>query len=416
MNEDRLRALLAAAVADVKPPHDQEGPIVRRAFRRTVAVGSVAVLMTMTVIGGAGLAATRLWAADNFQRPPVEQPVATPTRSPATPDRVEPTPGVRGVETPLPDQAAVFAIRAVAAAGLLDPLGYLYTFTSITETPEAWRVGFGGGRCGVWEEPEGRVETCKPLSGRDQLGNPKEDSWLTVSLTDGGWRVDAVEGRFVDSSHETLRGFSLPQVDEDPHWEYPVVRADADGDGGVAEPGGVTIRAASLWVGPIPYDGPGSVCRLIGVDAEGNIVHRDHPRYEAAARQEWQRRGGLMAAGLPADLGIRSARMDCEVYSGRGWQPRRVELAGTESASQQVIVRAELVWEEEGILFAQTRCTAAVSDADGNLMGDDDQSIREFWPPSQLKKGPPYEMELVFTVHVETPSEAEGAEVLCALM
>ncbi|MDQ3981512.1 MAG: hypothetical protein M3271_02385, partial [Actinomycetota bacterium] len=179
MIEEQLRRILHEVAGEVSatPGHRR---VIAKARRRIAATSALLVLFVATA--AVTSAAVLRSASPVSDVGPAEEGVVLERG-----ERVLPEPGHLGVSTPVEDQATVFAIRAVAHAGLMDPLGYFFGFTSIEEADGGWRVGFGGGRCGVWESDEGTYETCKPLSGEDRAGNAVEDAWLEVGLEDGTW-------------------------------------------------------------------------------------------------------------------------------------------------------------------------------------------------------------------------------------
>lgn len=408
MIEKWLERELGAVAASLPVPHSNPA-VIRRARRRVSVTWLTVGVIVATVITGALTATGAL-----LDTPPSTGDGREPSQRLHQPP-VAPVPASSPIATPESDQAAVFAIRALASAGLMDPLGLLYTFTRVTADDGDWLVAFGGGRCGVYEEAEGRVETCKPLTGEDRLGNAKEDSWLRVAASQGSWNVVSVDGNFPEKARGELLAFSLPDVVEDPHWEYPTVTVDEpSAERGGADGEGLQVRGVKAWVGPIPYGGPGTRCQLIGLDANGEVVFTDFSHYEPAAREEWERRGSILSTGMPGGLEIVGARMDCAPYEGRGWTATNVEL-DARSASTQVIVKTEIEWKDEPLLFAASRCTARVFDESGGLLGDTSLQTGHFWPPSSLEKEPPFIENLVFTVRVGDPELAETADVSCEL-
>ena len=108
------------------------------------------------------------------------------------------------------ERAEVFAFRALADTGLMNPFGKRsYNFTSADDTTQAddgWRIGFAASDC----EPRGGTFTCRGLSGEDpELGNALTDTFVTVALGDGRGRVVGVEGNMLDDEQERVIGYTL---------------------------------------------------------------------------------------------------------------------------------------------------------------------------------------------------------------
>ncbi len=174
----------------------------------------------------------------------------------------------------------MFTVRALATAGLFDPLGDFYSFSEEVKPVDdaTWRVGFGRSRCGIFTNRKGETyETCKSVSG-------ETDAWITVALRGGRWNVVALDGNFDADTISGLKAFSLPDTQEVPHWEFSTARA---GDKGTV------VRGAGLWVGPIPYEGPGSRCRTRAYNDAGSLIYEGHPEYIAAPDEDWERAGGI---------------------------------------------------------------------------------------------------------------------------
>lgn len=99
---------------------------------------------------------------------------------------------------PVTQQAATFALRAIAHAGLFDPLGDYYDYQEITSSDERWVVSFVASHCYRNEE----VETCDPYQGRSDHLVP--DAWLEIEERDGSFVTTNAFGRFSDEDRNQL--------------------------------------------------------------------------------------------------------------------------------------------------------------------------------------------------------------------
>jgi hypothetical protein len=398
MSNDRFGSLLKEQVeADLdaggRPQPDLSGVTVRaqrRRWRRRLAVGAVCV----GLLAGSWAIVSLLPTDDSRPGPDLAPADKLP---PPEPIRVEPDPGTEQ------DQAAVFAVRAIANTGLLDPLGDYYHYREIEKKGKSWVVGFGASTC--------LPTTCKPKSGEeDELGFAPVDAWLHVTKDGETWSVVDASGNFSPGDTRILISFTYNQRQEVPHVEYPTVRVDEPI--GSDDDGGLDIRAAGLWVGPIPSDVPGSVCTLRGFDAGGKTVYEGVPMWEDAAREESMRSGWLFGTGIPGDAGAETAAIDCVPFEGRGWYTEtepQVEAHGS-----RVDVKASLVWCDVGMTNADSSCTATVYDADGRALGEDRQPISGFWPPSRAED-PPFHETVFFHMNVPNAQAAATATVECRI-
>jgi hypothetical protein len=202
-----------------------------------------------------------------------------------------------------------------------------------------------------------------------------------------------------------------PQITTaEPHWEFRVLRV-----AGSAEEGdqGMSLEAERTWVGPIPYNGVGSVCRVIGLDANGNATHSGERFYLSAPLEEWERTGGAMGAELPADSV--DAELRCEPYSGRGFQV--VGQPELDVDKETVFGTAELRWSEPKLRTSSFWCEVSLFDSAGDLIRKSVAGPNAaFWPPGDYKGPPPYtqDMNFLFQLRSSAP-KPKSAEVECSL-
>lgn len=320
--------------------------------------------------------------------------------TPELPEPTERTDRVVRDYAPPAQRAEVFAIRALADAGLFDPRGDYYSFSEDIEQAgaEAWKIGFGASRCGWFTNKKGaRVKTCKALSGDDRQGNARTDSWMTVALSDDTWKVTRLEGNFPSDARETLR-FTLRDRNEVPHWEFPTVAFNA-------RTSHTNFEAANLWVGPIPYSGPGSYFRVMGRDQDGNVIYEGDPTYFEAPDEHWQRAGGIFGSGF--NRRAAHVSVECAPFKGRGWQPTSIDLEVIGDEAVKVI--APLRFYGDIALNAEAECDALLLDTDGAVLGTGFQQIRGI----RAEDEPVY--NLSFRIETDRPQDAVSAEVDCRM-
>lgn len=297
-------------------------------------------------------------------------------------------------------RAEVFAIRALAAAGLYETRGDYYSYSrEATRVGSDWRLGFSRMFCGRF----GIVQTCRPVRAGDG-----EDAWLTVGLDDDTWRVREVEGDFDDAPTATLKAFSRPDVRGAPHWEYPAASIrPAEEEGGR-----VSYEAHSLWVGPIPYKGPGSACEARAY-LDGRVVYTsEHQWYDAAPHPTHSRTGGTRSGSLEGVAEADRAEIVCEQFDGAGWQVTGEPSVLQFDAEDSVTIEADVVWRGEPLVMGQSWCTVGIYDGDGALLDTRTTASRLIWPESQLDH-PPIRATESFSFRVAPGDEVESATVDC---
>jgi hypothetical protein len=242
---------------------------------------------------------------------------ATPTPGPALTDSPSPAAPHEGevlIEpTSKRQQAEIFAFRAVAATGLMDPFGarsYNFTYADdTTRTENGWRVGFAASDCEPQRTGDGFGFTCRGLSGEDpDLGNALTDTYVIVRLDDGLWKVVDVEGNMLSDERERLVGVSLPQRSEPSHWEFPAI-------GHWLDEGTTVTEMVALWVGPYPTAAHGTVCTAQPIDANGVSVGKALRFYQPAPLQPFERGGWIRGYELPqGSVGL--AEVTCSQNTG----------------------------------------------------------------------------------------------------
>ena len=204
-------------------------------------------------------------------------------------------------------------------------------------------------------------------------------------------------------------GDPAPGETVDPHWEFSVRPLPPS-------EGERRFEAQQSWVGPIPYEGNGTVCQFIAFDSAGNVTHRDEPFYVADPREDWERSGGARGMSLPTESD--DVEVTCEPYSGGGFEVvGEPELVVPPGPERSVLGTAKLRWNEPKLQTASFWCDVSLFDAKGELVR---QSVAgpngAFWPPGDFKGLPPYiqRVHFMFRLRSDAP-EPVRAEMNCSL-
>jgi|GEM_PF-1612631 len=296
------------------------------------------------------------------------------------------------------EQAEVFAFRALADTGLMNPFGKRsYNFTYLddtTQTDDGWRVGFAASDC----EPRDETFTCRGLSGEGSDGNALTDTFMIIALHEGQWHVVDVEGNMLADERERVVGYTLPQREEPSHWEFPAVGVWPSDDG-------VFIEMVALWVGAYPTTAPGSVCEVQALN--GNDVPVGEPRlsYEEPPNRSFERAGGVRGTEIEPSSDVERVVVVCRQYTGRGWEvasdPQIVGSPGQVSGAA-----AKLTWRgDEGITTAAV-CRATLVDEAGDEVWEGSGRVEPLWRPNELKDYP-YHAEVFVSTRGE-PVDAEA--------
>ena len=306
-------------------------------------------------------------------------------------------------------QAEVFAFRAIAASGLMDPFGQRsYLFTSredTTRNEDGWRIGFAASDCQPRVSEGVSVFTCRGLSGEDpELGNALTDTFVTVNLVGGKWRVVEVGGNMIADDRDRLLGYELPERQEPSHWEFPAV-----GMWQTAE--GVSVAMVTLWVGPYPTAALGSVCDIHALDSVGEEVERSGPFYEPAPSRPFERAGGVRTSGnFQSDLA--QVSVACRQYTGQGWEVASEPEMVIDADGGIRGAAAELLWRgEEGFTTASV-CRATLVDSAGDVIAEGTSEVFPLWRPNELENYP-YRADVVIRFGPEPVNEGEIGEFTC---
>jgi hypothetical protein len=214
------------------------------------------------------------------------------------------------------EQAEVFAFRALAATGLMNPFGersYNFTYEDdTTRTDAGWRIGFVASDCKPRMAGAGYSFTCTGLSGdHPETGNALADTFMIVGLGNQQWTVVGVEGNMLERERDRVIGYRSAQREEPSHWEFPAV-------GSWPTDQEVYSEAMALWVGPYPTSAPGSVCGLQAENAPSDVLRDSSRFYQEPPNRPFERAGWIRGIDGPRVGENAKIRVYCQQYTGRG--------------------------------------------------------------------------------------------------
>lgn len=297
----------------------------------------------------------------------------------------------------LTDQAATFSIRAIAHAGLLDPLGQYYGYEAIVPYEGRWVVAFRTSTCYSNE----RVETCDPNAGSRE--EPVEDAWIELVVEDDHFVVTDAFGRFTAEQEEVVRSYTEPATIEETHLEFPTVRVDRS-----RRDDGWDIRAANLWAGPLPARGVWNVCTPVLYGAGDEELWRGRA-FAVRARRESMRSGGLFGTGaVDLDEDPERAEVECEAWTQPTWTLAEEPTVEPYARDDVVAVTARLSWEHGHVGGLESKCRVELLRRDGSVIA------------TELVRGPPSpwagrirDTTLIARFEVRRPRAASSATVEC---
>ncbi len=340
----------------------------------------------------------RIDSTESEPQPAPSEPEETATPKPEGTEVVE--------EMTEQERAEVFAFRALADTGLMNPFGkrsYNFTYADdTTETDDGWRIGFAASDC----EPRDGTFTCRGLSGEDtRLGNALTDTFVTVALDGGRWRVVDVDGNILVDERERVIDYTLPQREEPSHWEFPAVGVWPSDEG-------VSIEMMALWVGAYPTSTPGSVCEFQALDGNDDPVGEPQFFYQEPPNRPFERAGWIRGTGIEPASDVARGVVECHQYTGRGWEaasdPEIVGSPGDVSG-----VTAELVWRGDEGFTSTAVCRATLVDEAGDELWEGSGRVEPLWRPSELKDYP-YRAEIFVSTRGESVDAQRIGEFTCA--
>jgi hypothetical protein len=397
MHDDMKAALTAALEAETATPWPDLEWVLRRGGRIRILRSVTIALVTIAVVGAAAGSASLLTGADGRDAPKPASPDETSeTFEPSEPDRAAPV----IEETTEQERAEIFAFRALAATGVMTPLGeHTYTWTSeehTTRIDDAWKVGFAASDCAPREGPEGQSQTCRPVGGEDpRSGNARgPDTFVHVERDGNVWRVVGLDGVIRAEHRDRVVGYELPHELEESHWELPAISIWRITDDERS------VQMWPLWVGPFPTDAPGSVCELQALDGEGRPVGDAVVYYVEPPAHAYSRMGWVMGRGAGTERPFEDAEATCHQYTGRGWEVEHgPDLIGQDGGV--IGVSASLVWRGDRGFTAAAVCRATLVDEDGATLWEGTGKALALWRPGELKDYP-YRTDVTVTTDGET--------------
>lgn len=296
------------------------------------------------------------------------------------------------------DQAATYAIRNIAQAGLLDPLGQYYGYSGILDLEDRWVISFQSNTCYDSEE----LYHCDPNTGsRD---DPQDDAWLEIRVEGNEFVVSDAFGRFTVEQEADLRAYREPTTIEPTHLEFPTVRIDPGWEQGL-----YNMRGSNLWAGHLPAVGTWSVCRPTAYDSEGNVIYEGVLFADGARRNEYFRSNGHFLIEVP-DLPTEpaSAAMPCELWSGETWVQRgEATLKTSDEKPRLVEVLVPLEWPHEKVLALFSSCEVSLQRRDGRELAS--KIVRG--PNSPSLSGRKATEHVAFSI--DRPQRAHAATIRC---
>lgn len=385
-DERDIRVLLETEAERAPRPQGLRRATFRRAMGRRIGVVALPVLLLASVA----------WVA-----------IASPFGA-RTPEVVGSGPGpFQGdlfyEEVPEQTRAEIFAFRALAHTGLMDPYGarsYNWTYRDdTTETEGSWRVGFAAIDCA----PANNTQTCTGMSGEDPNdGNALTDTYLLVTLNDGQWEVLAVEGNMPPDEQERVVGYSLPDEREPSHWDFASV-------GLWRFAGRPSVAMTPIWVGPYPTEARGNVCEVIAVDDEGGPVGKTFVFYEGPPDRPFERGGWVRGGGAQLPDEAIDAEVTCEQYTGPGWEiDGEPDLVQGPGGVRGVSVQVKWIGDER--FTAAYECHATLVDDEGEVVWEKTDRRSPITSPN-LKKYP-YRTALFLSAREPVDAQEVG-EVTC---
>lgn len=304
---------------------------------------------------------------------------------------------------PEAQEAEIFAFRAVAASGLMQPFAsrsYAFTyFDDTSKTEDGWRVGFASMSC----QPKTASISCEPLGDTNPAsGNAYADTFVIVERSADRWTVIGVEGSMLPEESGRLIGYSRERVVEPPHWEFPAVDVWDMGDERM-------IQSFALWVGPYPTTASGSPCEVQMFDAKDEMVGDPIVRYIEAPNRPFERGGWVWGTSAPDQVARATIKCD-EHTDSAGWRiVDEPEMLG--NPGEVVGVTARLLWEGGHRYTTGAVCHASLLDDTGKIVWEGSGPVRPLTSDELADQS--YETQAVITTKGETIAATAIADFSC---
>lgn len=184
------------------------------------------------------------------------------------------------IASPVPNsRVATFAVRNMAQAGLLNPVGRFTDYQSVDDGDGNWVASFKFSTCDD-------TTTC----------TGEQSARLTVVVDNGKLRATEANGPFTEEERERLLAYRESPDDEDIRLEFPFVHFRQSPDEQT------TVIASPLWTGPIPSGAATRVeCDLKVFDDNGNVIF-ERTLDEPLPNSEEMRAGTIHLFGIPSEV------------------------------------------------------------------------------------------------------------------
>ena len=182
-------------------------------------------------------------------------------------------------------RVASFAVRALAHAGLLDPLGHFNDYQGVEKSVDGWSVTFDTYLC--------KPSTCS--------SHPEGDNTrMTVELRDGALHASDLLGPGGADARSKLQQYSEQPGDEQVAVEFPFLNVAGPLE---APDEGISVYTSPLWTGSIPTEkGSGVECRIEVLNQDGSVVFERSLGVEELPSHEADRSGSIKIVGIPGSL------------------------------------------------------------------------------------------------------------------
>lgn len=186
--------------------------------------------------------------------------------------------------------AAAFAVEAAARAGLMNRLGTVWSYRTISS--DELVASFRTTEC-----------AGSTLDGTYECDPEQDAASIDVGIEDDRFVVEAVEGAATEEQRAAVEAHSAAVTDDVREWRQ-VAHSFAHARGDEWE-----VAVVAVWTGNL--DAPrdyGSACRLVFYDAAGRVLERSRPLPFGVRPEEYHRVNALTTSIVterpPADLAL----------------------------------------------------------------------------------------------------------------